>query len=88
MVGTVAKERRNTLSFPASLDVYKRQIVQSEIEIKKSLWPEEDYFELNVIYKASKNVSKMRKALDKHRKKLLAISRVYLSLPDGDHIFS
>ena len=64
------------------------QIVQSEIEIKKYLWPEEDYFELNVIYKASKNVSKMRKALDKHRKKLLAISRVYLSLPDGDHIFS
>lgn len=63
------------------------EIVQSEKEITKYLWAEDDYFELNVIYKASKNVSKMRKALDKHKKKLLKISNTYLSLSDDNHIF-
>lgn len=61
-------------------------IVQSETEIMKYLWPEDDYFELNVIYKASKNIVKMRKALDKHKKKLLKISDTYLALLDDQHI--
>ncbi|MBR4309817.1 MAG: hypothetical protein IKT79_02215, partial [Akkermansia sp.] len=30
-------------------------IVKNKDQIMAHLWPEEDYFELNVIYKASKN---------------------------------
>ena len=62
-------------------------IVQSEAEISKYLWPEDDYFELNVIYKASKNTAKMCKALEKHKKKLLKIATAYLLLPDDVYIF-
>ena len=72
----------NKFIFEDALD-----IVQSETEITKYLWPEDDYFELNVVYKASKNVAKMRKALDKHKKKLLKISDTYLTLPADNHIF-
>ena len=38
-------------------------IVQSEKEISKYLWAEEDYYLLNVIYKASRSAAKMQKAL-------------------------
>lgn len=62
-------------------------IVQSESETKKYLWPEEDYFMLNVIYKASKNIPKMRKALEKYKKKLMRIAETYLAFPDDNHIF-
>lgn len=62
-------------------------IVQSESETKKYLWPGEDYFMLNVIYKASKNIPKMRKALEKYKKKLMRIGETYLAFPDDNHIF-
>lgn len=61
-------------------------IVKDEAQVKTYLWPEEDYFELNVIYKASKNIPKMRKALNKHRGKLLRIAEGYLKLGDDTHI--
>ena len=63
------------------------EIVQSEEQIKKYRWPEGDYFQLNVIYKASKNLSKLRKSLDKHKKKLLKIAAVYTLLSEDNHIF-
>lgn len=62
-------------------------IVQSDAEIKKYIWPEDDYSELNVIYKTSKNIAKMCKALEKHKKRILRISEAYLSLTDDEHIF-
>ncbi len=49
------------------------QIVQNESEIDKYLWPENEYLQLNVIYKASKSTAKMEKALAKHKKQLLRI---------------
>lgn len=61
-------------------------IVKDKSQIETCLWPEEDYFELNVIYKASKNLPKMRKALDKHKDKLLRIAEGYLKLSDDTHI--
>jgi DNA (cytosine-5)-methyltransferase 1 len=61
-------------------------IVKDKSQIEACLWPEEDYFELNVIYKASKNLPKMRKALDKHKGKLLRIAEGYLKLSDDTHI--
>lgn len=63
-------------------------IVQSKEKISKYLWSEDDYSLLNVIYKASKNISKMHKALEKHKKKLLKIADEYLVLPQDDHIFT
>lgn len=61
-------------------------IVKDEAKIKACLWPEEDYSELNVIYKASKNMSKMRKALEKHKSKLSKIVSVYSKKTAEDHI--
>ena len=61
-------------------------IVKDEKQIKKYLWPEEEYFELNVIYKASKNIAKMRKALDKHKTKLLRIAVKHINQEETGHI--
>ena len=61
-------------------------IVKEKEQITAHLWPEEDYFELNVIYKSSKNMAKMKKALEKHRKKLLRISSNYLKMAEDDYI--
>lgn len=61
-------------------------IVKDENQIKKYLWPEEEYFELNVIYKASKNIAKMHKALDKHKAKLLRIAAKHINQKGTSHI--
>ena len=61
-------------------------IVKDEKQIKKYLWPEEEYFELNVIYKASKNIAKMHKALDKHKAKLLRIAEKHINQKGINHI--
>ena len=63
-------------------------IVQSEKEISKYLWAEEDYYLLNVIYKASRSAAKMQRALDKHKKKLLKSAERYLTLAENDHVFT
>lgn len=65
-----------------------KEIVQSADKIKKYLWPEDVYFELNVIYKAAKNTSKMISALKKHKNKLLNIIENYSELDETDHIFA
>jgi len=64
------------------------EIIQSEEKIKKYLWPEEDYYELNVIYKAAKNLPKMMQALERHKKKLQKITGRYSKLPKDDHVFA
>lgn len=61
-------------------------IVQDETAIAKYLWSEDDYSVLNVIYKSSKNPSKMKKALDKHKAKLLKAAKIYLKNESNDHI--
>ena len=61
-------------------------IVQDETDIAKYLWPEDDYSVLNVIYKSSKNPSKIKKALDKHKAKLLKAAKTYLKNESNDHI--
>lgn len=53
------------------------ELIQNREKIAASLWPEDHYFELNVIYKASKNLDKMMAALEKHRKKLERIASIY-----------
>lgn len=62
-------------------------IVKDKDLIKKYLWPEEDYFELNVIYKTSKNIIKMRKALEKHKINLQRIATKFSTLSEENHIY-
>lgn len=61
-------------------------IVKDQQKIQQYLWPEQHYFELNVIYKAAKNLDKMKSALAKHKKKLCAAAADYAKSSDKSHI--
>lgn len=53
-------------------------IVQNEAELRQLLWNAFDYLELNIIYKADRNQSKLSDALEKHEKKLRRIAQNHL----------
>ena len=53
-------------------------IVKNVQAINHYLWPESDYSELNVIYKASQNSKKLIAALDKHEKRLKKIASLHI----------
>ena len=61
-------------------------IVQDKSKVEEYLWPEEHYFELNIIYKACKNSEKLIKALKKHKKKLLKFSEEYAENKNAHYI--
>ena len=61
-------------------------IVKDQQKTQQYLWPEQHYFELNVIYKAAKNLDKMKSALAKHKKKLCAAAADYAKSSDNNHI--
>ena len=61
-------------------------IVKDQQKIQQYLWPEQHYFELNVIYKAAKNLDKMKSALAKHKKKLCVAAADYAKSSDNNHI--
>lgn len=61
-------------------------IIQSRDEIEKYLWPEEDYALLNVVYKASKNTAKLKKALEKHKRDFERIADAYIIRDSQHHI--
>ena len=67
--------------FDSALDV-----VQDEAEICRHLWTDDEYSELNVIYKNAKNLSKMKKALYKHKAKLLRIAENHIIGDNSNHI--
>lgn len=62
------------------------EIVKDQQKIQQYLWPEQHYFELNVIYKAAKNLDKMKSALEKHKKKLCAAAADYAKSFGNNHI--
>lgn len=62
-------------------------IVSSPFRIASYLWPEEHYQLLNVIYKATKNIKKLKKALVKHQSALLRIADKHIS-DSSDYILS
>ena len=62
------------------------EIVKDQQKIQQYLWPEQHYFELNVIYKAAKNLDKMKSALARHKKKLCAAAADYAKSSDKSHI--
>lgn len=63
-------------------------ILQDPQRIAEYLWEESDYFELNVIYKASKNIVKLEAALQKHKIKLEKIIKKHLQGQGTGHITS
>lgn len=61
-------------------------IVKDKSKVEQYLWPEEHYYELNVIYKACKNQEKLEKALKKHKKNLLKFSENYTKKENASYI--
>lgn len=53
-------------------------LIIEEKSVKKYLWPDLDYLELNVIYKAAQNNKKLLAALEKHKKRLIKIAEEHL----------
>ena len=60
------------------------EIVQNLELLQQRLWPENHYRELNIIYKREKNADKMKKSLEKHRRKLTEIAQAYIE-DDADN---
>ena len=60
------------------------ELVQNLDLIQQNLWPENHYRELNIIYKGEKNADKMKKSLEKHRRKLTEIAQTYIE-DDADN---
>lgn len=60
------------------------EIVQNLELLQQRLWPENHYWELNIIYKREKNADKMKKSLEKHRRKLTEIAQAYIE-DDADN---
>lgn len=63
-------------------------ILQDPQRIAMYIWEESDYYELNVIYKASKNIAKLEAALQKHKTKLEKTIKRHLEGQDTGHITS
>lgn len=57
------------------------EIVQNLELLQQRIWPENHYRELNIIFKGEKNADKMKKSLEKHRRKLTEIAQDYI---EGD----
>ena len=53
-------------------------------KIIEQLWPEKTYHLLNVIFKASKNPEKLRKALKKYSKQIIGVTENYENIPSND----
>ena len=68
-------------AFDGALD-----IIKCEDRIKEYLWTEADYSKLNVIYKAGKNIKKLKNALLKHQKYLEKAAESYLNDDRDDYI--
>lgn len=62
------------------------EIIQNLDQVTASLWPEEHYAVLNVIYKAAKNPQKMVDALKKHKAKLLKYAEEYVILKTNSFV--
>lgn len=68
--------------FPEAIEV----ITRLEL-LEKFLWSETQYSELNVIYKAAKNQTKMVKALEKHKAKLINMCESFINKDVTHHIY-
>ena len=55
-----------------------KDLIKDEKSIKKYLWSDFDYLELNVVYKAAQNRKKLLAALEKHKKRLIKIAEEHV----------
>jgi len=62
------------------------EIVSNSDLIKKYLWKNDDYLALNVVFKKRGNTEKLKGALDKHQRKLIAIATKLNALEGDNHI--
>ena len=62
------------------------EVIKNLSAIEAALWPEEQYAALNVIYKASKNLSKMVGALEKYKKKIAVYAEERICGETEDYI--
>ena len=62
------------------------EMVQNLELIQQSLWPENHYWELNIIYKGDKNTDKLKKSLEKHRRMLTEIAQAYIEDDTDNYI--
>jgi DNA (cytosine-5)-methyltransferase 1 len=62
------------------------EIVQNLDLLQQRLWPEKHYRQLNIIYKDEKNADKMKKSLEKHRRKLTKIAQTYIGDDTNSYI--
>jgi len=63
------------------------EIIGDKEKIIKGLWADSHYASMNVVYKATKNPEKLLRALEKHKKKIIAFSKEYINPKDcTDHI--
>ncbi len=60
------------------------EMVQNLKLLQQRLWPENHYRVLNIIFKGEKNADKMKKSLEKHRRKLTEIAQAYIE-DDADN---
>lgn len=61
-------------------------IVQNQESIKKYLWSDFDYTELNIIYKATNNPKKLITTLEKHKNRLKKILNDHIHKNETDYI--
>lgn len=61
-------------------------IIQNRQEAERHLWPDTHFSELNIIYKAAKNIEKLKKALTKYQRKLLNIAEIHIGLESENPI--
>lgn len=64
------------------------ELVKNSDLLQQNLWPESHYHELNIIYKGTKNIDKLKKTLEKHRRILTQIAQTYIRIDvnANDHI--
>ena len=63
-------------------------IVRSKDKVQRYLWDADDYSHLNVVYKYSKNPTKMKKTLEKHEKKLKSIAQNHICEAGKDRVLN
>lgn len=61
-------------------------IITNRNRILECLWPEAHYCELNIIYKATKNLDKLEKVLVRHKSRLLKIAKEYVEKQEESYI--
>lgn len=64
------------------------EIVKNISAIEAALWPREQFADMNVIYKACRNLSKAERTLEKHKKKIVTYAAGHICEETDDYILN